>query len=1440
MSHLIIYHLSDWHIAYNNDVTYRLESHEAHNTAFNNIKSHIHNHNITNAIIVITGDIFTFKTELRGYDVEDFYKFIKLYSSIAPIFCIPGLCDGNIEREIDLLKPLIENVKDTKYPIYYLNSNTPQYFTLYNKKICMCGINILNNNTGKYSLYDIFINDHCLDLSARNYDMSICLVHGNITSEELKSTIDISTDFTDMFDIVCAGSIHNYKTINNCIYCGSLFQQNRKESFTKGVGVYTVNLLKSSERHIVIHNIKTEEQLLNSQDKYSILHIDTLLNKNVFIERYLLLVHNNYGHITEIHKDNRLIYQSGLNVTKPRSVRIDYENCDKIYINNTTINIKNNYPKIHVKINDKSETEKVLKEAAEKSVITKVENISNIISNYIISYISDVNLIKSVLELHDKITLEFIPEINMYKSRFNISQIRFSNITVYGNDNHVDFNKISLGSIIGITSKNGQGKSTFINVIIAALYNSIERGNLAQLTRTGASGYDISMDIFSQLDIGVTNKKININKDIIAEYNRDKSINDINTTNNTKLSKNTDQITHNKLSDDKSIIIDKNDTDITQIKEDNKIESPITTTKQFINEYQINRSRYSKNINDELIYNNALTIKGNENIKNIVDMIVGDYDICMYTCFAQQKTSYNFLTETNAHQKDILEKFFHLDIIKKLKKVVDDLHKEYNIKLKSLNKPSNDSVETIKKRIETHKQENIKLEKSITDAEIALDKLRSQKDELLSNRPIVNKDLLNKDYLAKLEKYIAKHDITHTSEEELWTQVSELQLQILPIDNFKTSLTNITESTIITSNITLNNNTNNPTTINLINNISPDDNVETSIERSTKIIDNIIYAINTDINNYNNLLMNANRIKSDIEIEINKSDSLILANKNNETLNSLNIEEIQSQYDNLIKSRPKAEISTTSIKDEITRITNLMRNVRGLCTEDYEPLFSTTCQCCVNNKKLFGYCNIDALKTQLLEIDKNNTKIRESNAERDVSIKKMDKLIRLKKELISTQATLENNKDKLAKQLNIIDKINNNISILNKLSVIYGSIKTVRTNVKVKKMMEQLDDIKKYEKYTNTILQVEKKISNLSTHITEWRANIFQYQRTQILDENLVERTRLYEICKEDIENEIKIYNAYRNCFNAKDGIQVKLLGLKLPILNETINCYLKSFDVDFQVSIKLDSKNDIEINLVKRGSIEPIKLTAGYQHDLINLLLRVALWKLYEGPLPNFFVFDETFSHADQINLFKTIDFLKSLKKSDYPPQFILINSHNSDTINNLDLTLNIEHDEVGRISRLNNVSNKPFIPNSTIDSLTPYGEFSPNYLEKIIKSAINNSNSFTKNITKKILTKSDKEKNNEDKMIEIINKKTVDLDEIEKKIKQQTTDISTNSTIYDEQLTSDNNYYSNILKINVVNGLTCIICTRTLANNSTLNSHLKTKTHMYKCEKYKKKNGL
>ena len=1368
MTSLTIYHLSDWHIAFNNDVTYRLESHEVHLSTYNNILDNININNIVNPIIVITGDIFSYKTELRGYDVEDFYKFMKKYSSIAPILCIPGLYDGSIEREIDLVKPLIENIRDNLNPIYYFIDNIPKYITINNIKLCIGAINILTKNTSDFSLYEIFANDYGLEIINNKYDISIGIVYGNIdTKTNTNNKSIISNDFTDLFDIVCCGSIHNYQMYKNCCYSGALFQQNRKESFTKGVGVYFIN----------------NSPIYTDKLKY----IDTYSSIKVTIKRYLLHIHNNYGHITEIHKDNKIDICSGVDVLYPRSIKIDYINCDKLYINNTSNLMKLKYPNKHVNVNDKTELEQVMKDAAEKSLSTKVENISNIISNYIISFIDDKELIKPVLELHKTISDEFVPELDMYHSRFNISKLEFSNVTIYGINNKVCFDDIKPGSLIGISSKNGQGKSTFINVIIAGLYNTIERGNLTQLIRTGSSGYNISIELKSQLDIGVSNKKINIDKNIHDSNNEDL----------------------------KTINLDKIHTK----------KSTIEINKDFTNRYSIIRSRLNKTSNDTLIYNNSLTIRGNDNIKNIVEMIVGDPDICMYTNIAQQKTSYNFLTETNIHQKTILEKFFHLDIINKLKKVVDDLYKEYNIKLKMLNKPSNDSLSIINERINKNKLENEKLLKTINDSEDALNKLRIQKEELLSNRPVINKELLNKDYLAKIEKYISKHNIDCTSEEELWIKVHELQTQIINIDGFKSCYLTDNKSNELLNINTINKDKkiDQKDSINeIINNVNEIVNtttemIDSSLNKSTKLIEQVINNLTNDINNYKHLndriLSDYNNTKNNID-EYNK---VIISNSDNEKLSNVDLSDLETKYDNLMKTKPKSEISTIYIKNEIKRLQDLLKNFN--IRSNSEPLFSPNCQCCQNNKNLFGITNLDALTTQLHDNEQTNEQIRKENSEREISIKKLSKLIRLKKDLINALDKIKLEENKLDNLNNQSNNINKNITLVNELINVYSSIKTARTNLKVKKMMDQLDDVYKYEKFTITINELENKIDKLSNLITEWRANILQYNRLQIIDEDLIERVSHYESNKKEIEREILVYNTYRNCFNNKNGIQVKLLSLKLPILCETINCYLKSFDVDFQVSIKLDSKNDIEINLVKRGSIEPIKLTAGFQHDLINMLLRVALWKLYEGPLPNFFIFDETFSHADQINLQKTIDFLKSLKKSDSPPQFIIINSHNSDTINNLDHIINIEHNEVRRVSRINNVDKSLNELTSCISDTTPLGEFTTEYLNTIInettKSNQKNIKSFINNKHKEKLTQND--------MLNIVNKKTIDIDKLNERLEDK-----------------KNNHYCDILDILIIDNLTCNICNKTFKSSLNIQSHLNSKYHIEKYEKLKiKKNN-
>ncbi len=95
------------------------------------------------------------------------------------------------------------------------------------------------------------------------------------------------------------------------------------------------------------------------------------------------------------------------------------------------------------------------------------------------------------------------------------------------------------------------------------------------------------------------------------------------------------------------------------------------------------------------------------------------------------------------------------------------------------------------------------------------------------------------------------------------------------------------------------------------------------VSPSTKIIDNIISSINIDITNYNSLISIANKEISKLESLIESNNNIIINNKNTDKIDDLDLVSLQSQYDSLLKSKPKAEISTAQIKNEIIYLMNL-------------------------------------------------------------------------------------------------------------------------------------------------------------------------------------------------------------------------------------------------------------------------------------------------------------------------------------------------------------------------------------------------------------------------------------------------------------------------------------------------------------------------------------
>lgn len=218
----------------------------------------------------------------------------------------------------------------------------------------------------------------------------------------------------------------------------------------------------------------------------------------------------------------------------------------------------------------------------------------------------------------------------------------------------------------------------------------------------------------------------------------------------------------------------------------------------------------------------------------------------------------------------------------------------------------------------------------------------------------------------------------------------------------------------------------------------------------------------------------------------------------------------------------------------------------------------------------------------------------------------------------------------------------------------------------------------------------------LEQELSELQAELHELTNKDFLSIS-VSITRVFYKRKERIEFEEKleklrqqkrIATFYRQIYHM--GLLDRLLEVQIPLLEAEINRYLIQMEANFLLSIKYINGRlflNIRKAIIEPDDMtyieEPVYLTGGYQYDLINALMRIALWRLYRGPLPNFLVFDETFAQADSTNLQKLLHFMRNM---DNPPQFIMINSHNTDILNILDYHLTISHDLNRRISCIKN----------------------------------------------------------------------------------------------------------------------------------------------------------
>src|SRR3989344_6128737 len=135
---IYIYHLSDIHIR--NTQNRESEYKYVFNKIYNKLKN---DKDLTNSIIVITGDILYNKIELRPETVDTTAKFIRNLLEIMPVIVRPANHDGSTSKnKLDALSSIIDLIKKKKRFFHY----SPEA-GLYSYNNLLFGVGKAFNNT---------------------------------------------------------------------------------------------------------------------------------------------------------------------------------------------------------------------------------------------------------------------------------------------------------------------------------------------------------------------------------------------------------------------------------------------------------------------------------------------------------------------------------------------------------------------------------------------------------------------------------------------------------------------------------------------------------------------------------------------------------------------------------------------------------------------------------------------------------------------------------------------------------------------------------------------------------------------------------------------------------------------------------------------------------------------------------------------------------------------------------------------------------------------------------------------------------------------------------------------------------------------------------------------------------------------------------------------
>jgi DNA repair exonuclease SbcCD ATPase subunit/predicted phosphodiesterase len=168
--------------------------------------------------------------------------------------------------------------------------------------------------------------------------------------------------------------------------------------------------------------------------------------------------------------------------------------------------------------------------------------------------------------------------------------------------------------------------------------------------------------------------------------------------------------------------------------------------------------------------------------------------------------------------------------------------------------------------------------------------------------------------------------------------------------------------------------------------------------------------------------------------------------------------------------------------------------------------------------------------------------------------------------------------------------------------------------------------------------------------------------RELILEIGMLEKERERSIAdlarRNELEDEVAVYDMYIGCLDRKSGIPCMLLESALGMIENHANNFLCDIG-DFKVRfIKETTDKSIVFHpcIEYKGKRTAASLGSGYQRFVLSIVLRQALLQTSCKPMADFMIIDEGFGCLDDENMIQVCKYLPYLKNMF---KFVLIISH-------------------------------------------------------------------------------------------------------------------------------------------------------------------------------------